>query len=182
MDKVNIYDLGAKIPDPFYIQIGEATVEVFPFPKTSRLIDVIQETLEFIITESPVISAPMKKIFLDLSVVSAFTNIEVSYDKKTAQDVYEMYDLIKASGILETIYLRCSRVDFLQNGIIETIDDIISYRRSLAGTVDTLVSEAKDDTTAFEQAEKLLTDPNQIQNVKNLLATAEKLSTPSKKE
>lgn len=175
---LTIFDFIGNQTEPTYLQVGDKTIELRR-PTTAELVDIIQGTLEAIITDQPFISAPIQDIFVDLGLVSAFTNIEVDFTGRSVAEIYAAYDALLSYDLFHEILLKADKnlIDFYLHGVHSTLDSIIQYKRSAQGILDAITAQAKADTSVMEEAEKIMTDPQQIENVKNLLDVYNKMST-----
>lgn len=175
---LTIFDFIGNQTEPTYLQVGDKTIELRR-PTTAELVDIIQGTLEAIITDQPFISAPIQDIFVDLGLVSAFTNIEVNFTGRSVAEIYAAYDALLSYDLFHEILLKADKnlTDFYLHGVHSTLDSIIQYKRSAQGILDAITAQAKADTSVMEEAEKIMTDPQQIENVKNLLDVYNKMST-----
>lgn len=181
-NNISIFDFAGNQTPTTYLQVGNNAIELLR-PSTELLVDTIQWVLDAIITEQPFINGPIKRIFIDFGLVAAFTSITVDFTEKSVSEIYAAYDALLSYDIFDEIRLKADKalVKFYLNGVEETLSSIITYKASAVGILDTITAQAQGDTAIFEEAEKIMTDPNQIQNVKNLLDTYNKMSAPPEK-
>lgn len=180
MDNITIFDLPYTYREPLYLDKGGLTVELYPCPTVKTIIDAVQWSLDMIVTEMPIVSSPVKTVFADLGLLKAFTNLEIDFTKKTADDIYAAYDAIKQSDLIEDIKAKGDKgmVNFFFNSLNQTLTSIVQYRQSVAGVIDTIVGSANQNIEIMDKAQAIMEDPKALENVKNLLLTAKELQSP----
>ena len=97
--------------------------------------------INHIIDDRPFISAPLKRIFKDFCIIKFYTNIDLDdldIVGCTPETVYEYYDIIKGSGILDYLKtnLNQEQLEFFEVTIEETLKSVVEYRNSAAGLLD----------------------------------------------
>lgn len=182
-NRTSILDFAAKESEVIYIDFDGNSVELYKTPTTSSIIDAVQWGLDIAVTDSPVVSDALRIMFGDLVLVKAFTNIDVDFSDADEAAVYRAYDAISQLDIIGEIYAKCNKkpVDFCVTSYNGTFHDIIDYRRSIAGIVDTLSSNADGVEKKMEDAMSIFTDPAQQEQVKKLIETAEAIQGPPMK-
>lgn len=168
---------------PLYLQIGDVTVEIYTNPLYKDIIEAIQWGVNLIVDDRPFTSYPMETIFLDLTKVKVFTNIAVDIPTgATENDVYMIYEAVKASGIIEEIALKvkAEKLSFLELGITKTVESILAYRNSARGIVNIMAAEADDNTKAFSEALRMYSDEGNLQEISKLMKVVETLGQPQK--
>lgn len=181
MDKIAIPVFEPAVEEaPVYKDYRGYSVEICRTTATQHLMDTIQWGLDFIVTDSPIVSAPLLTIVKDFCILQAFTNLdmkEISFLKDVNQ-IYRVYDLVVdlADEIKPLVSER--QLSFLVNGLSKMGNAIIEYRRSAAGILESLTGQAKDSTNAFNESIALLQDAEGLQNIKGLLDVMNKLDSP----
>lgn len=180
MDKTTIFSISAENLDPVYIQKGDITFTIFPRPAIQNIVDGAQWCLNGVITDAPYIGAAIKRIFVDFTIVKVFSNIEVDFTSKTPEEVYAAYDAVISRGIVDEIMSKANKnaIDFLVSAIEDTLTDIINYRRSVAGIIDSVVAEAKMNEETMKEAEDIMSDPKKIEGVKRLFELVSRTGEP----
>lgn len=164
MDKTTIFSFTAENTSPIYVQKGDITFSIFPRPAIQTIVDGAQWCLNGVITDAPYISAAVKRIFLDFTIVKVFSDIEVDFTDKAPEEVYAAYDAITSCGIVEEIMSKANKelITFLISSIENTLSDIVGYRRSVAGVIDAVAAEAKVNEATMKEAEEIMSDPQKI--------------------
>lgn len=180
MDKTTIFSFATESANPIYVQKGDVTFSIFPQPAVQTMVDGAQWCLNGVITDAPYISAAVKRIFLDFTIVKVFSDIDVNFADKTTEEVYAAYDAITSMGIIEEIMSKANKksIAFLVSSVEDTLSDIVNYRRSVAGVIDAVAAEAKVNEATMKEAEEIMSDPQKIQGVKRLLEAMDKTSQP----
>lgn len=179
-NRISIGTFKVQETSPLYVDIAGTTVEITPVPPVAKIIDAVQFALNMTITESPIISAPVKKIFCGLAEVMAFTNIDIELNTQDVNSVYNVYDVLNKAGVFSEIATKANKdsLKFLVSSFEETLDNIITYRQSAIGIVDTMATRGKEDADTMVAAAEAMMDDNNLTAVKQLLDMTDKLSTP----
>lgn len=130
MDNITIFDLPYTYRDVIYLDKGGLTIELHPAPTTTAIIDAVQWALDMTITDSPIISAPVKTMFRSLGLLKAFTNLSVDFAEKNPADIYAAYDAVLQIDILSDIIEKGDKnlVEFYINSFEGTLNNIVAYR------------------------------------------------------
>lgn len=177
MDKMNIFSLAVEAEAARYLEIGGVSIEIYPTPSTQDILEAIQWGLNLTIQGNEVVSEAIKKIFLDMSMVKAFTNLDVDISEKTVEEVYQMYDIIYRSGVVGEIESKANKlaVAFLKDGFNKTVDGIIAYQQSAAGILQSLTNQASQSTEEMEKNLAFASNPDNLEPLTKMLSVAEKL-------
>lgn len=180
MDNITIFDLPYSYREPIYLDKGGLTVELHPCPTAQSVVDAVQWALDLTITDSPIISAPVRTMFRNLGLLKAFTNFDMDFATKEPADIYAAYDAVLQSDILSDIIEKGDKkmVDFFTSSFEDTLQNIVSYRQSVAGVLDTIAGEAKMNTQAIEAATTIMQDDKALENVRELFTMANELQSP----
>lgn len=154
--KVTIADIGIPIPPARKtIQIGNAFVSVLPVAAYEDILDTMQWAINSLIDDRTYISAPLEHVITELSIIKLYTDIytplfdEISF---AAKDVFETYDILFSNDAFEKIFALIDKeqLHFYRKALSATSKSIIDYRNSMAGILERLSTQAKDDNGNME--------------------------------
>lgn len=181
MDKINLPVISEKeVAEHIYRDYRGVTVEIAPEVTTKTLMDTMQWGLDHLVTDTPIISAPLTKIISDFCLLEAFTNLNMrDIDALSAADgVYRVYDLFADLASDVGALVNQTQKDFLLNGLKELAREVMTFRNSAAGILESLTSQAKNSTDTFQQSLSVLKDAEGLENIKGLLDAIHTLETP----
>ncbi len=178
MDINTILALSAESPQEIYFQKGDVCVTITPAPSHKKLVDAAQQSLNMMITDSPVISAAVYQMALNLGIIRAFTNIPLKFADE--DETYKLYDALVYTGILAEVKDRVNpdAKNFFIVSVRDTLKDILNYKRSAAGIVDSIAASADSNIAVMNEAENILSDESKMEKVLGLLQVQQQLSSP----
>lgn len=109
-------------------------------------------------------------VYTDLEILYAYTNI--NFTDKQKEDVAKLYDLVKSSGLLDTVIINIPEQEYktIVKGILDCSSAIYQYQNSILGILDTLktdYSELDFDASAIQSK---IADPENMELLKNILS------------
>ena len=156
-----------------YYQINQSVIEINTLLPYEQIFSMIAWGINHIIDDRPFISAPLKRIFKDFCIIKFYTNIDLDdldIVGCTPETVYEYYDIIKGSGILDYLKtnLNQEQLEFFDATIEETLKSVVEYRNSAAGLLDRAQMTEADQANSIQEVLKVLDDPNELERVKKM--------------
>lgn len=180
-DKIKLSALGPVSEQAVkYYKIGDTVVTFYGSLSFEKILLMIQETINFIVDDRNFISAPLKRIISDIILAKHCTNLDFDWldsPNLSASILYENYDILWHHGVFDTIKENFDPklYSFFQETLKETLDNIIGYRNSAAGIIDTLSAQAGFNAHTIEQALNDMGDDEKMGKVKELFKMAETL-------
>lgn len=176
-NRISLSTLG-EIPaiDKKYLQVGEATIEVTPTLRYTQILDMIQWSVELLVSDKPFVSAALVKMVEDFAILNAYTNLNLGITKPfdTIDEIYAEYDRVAYFKIMENLLPKIDgeQVRFYKETLEKTLKSIVDYRNSAKGIIDTLSREAEEDSEKMEKVFSFMKDAEQQESVKNILEAA----------
>lgn len=83
-------------------------------------------------------------VFTSMEILYAYTNI--TFTEKQKEDVPKLYDMIKSSGLLETIYnnIPQEEINIITKGVFDSIKSFYDYQNSVFGVLEGVKNNYKD--------------------------------------
>jgi hypothetical protein len=175
MEKIALSNFMLEEPKTTEITINETTFIIYNDIPYEELLAHIQWAILLIVDDKGYISNPIKQTVQELVAVAAFTNIDFSKLELatiTHSELYEMYDIIKKTGILKAVYenVCTDQLKFYDETLTKTLYSITDYRNSVAGIVELLSTQ---NTEMKERFQTVLDEFQDEEKVGNILKIAE---------
>lgn len=179
-NSISILDFAAQPSEVIYLEIGGNPVELHRTPTIQSIIDAVQWGLDIAVTDAPVVSEAIRAMFGDFVLIKAFTNIDVDFTGAEEEAVYEAYQAVTQLHLIDEIVLKCDTqfVNYCRSAYSATFQDIMDYRRSAVGIVNSLSANATDIENNMEDAMSIFTDAAQQQRVKEIIEAANAVKGP----
>ena len=113
---------------------------------------------------------PMRvKMFMTLEVVYAYTNL--SFTDKMKEDPFKLYDILISTDIFTDVLKAICENDWtdIQENVWETIDNIYSYKNSLMGILENVVSDYEALNLDASEIQAKLADSENMELLKGIL-------------
>jgi len=182
-NKVKLTDFGLlDEPEVITIRIGNAEVEVRKKIPYEEVFDAIQWTVSIIMDDRPFVSAALRDVVFNFSIVKFFSNIDVDFLEKSEfsmAELYTNYDILDQYKVFDTIKDQIDerQLVFYTDTVRQTLDSIVAYRNSAQGIVDALALNAKENTQSLDDALSVFNDSSKIGEVEHLMDIVSKLGT-----
>lgn len=185
MDKIKTLDLGIfSVPEVRYEKIGEAVVTIKPELPYEEVLQMIQWCVNLIVDERPFISEPLHQIVRNMALVKFYTNLDSAdiLDNPTFElkDLFEKYDILIHHDVFNRIksFIDSKQLEFFEATLEKTMNNIVAYRNSAQGILDTLAEVAEKNDRIFNKNLTDFSDPNKIAHFEKLAEAVKKVSTP----
>lgn len=179
MDKVSISSLGAIAESEYsYIDYNGASIAVRRSAPTVDLMAAIQWGINVLVDDRPFISTPIQSIVEDFCVLKAFTNVDVEgIDFTDTLSVYAAYDVVKP--LLSKVYtfFDVTKVSFLLNGLRGATENIVKYRNSAAGILQSMTENGSDQMDKLNDMLNQLKQSENSPELKQFMEVYEKVGT-----
>ena len=113
---------------------------------------------------------PMRvKLYTTLEVVYAYTNL--TFTPKQKEDPFKLYDLLVSTGLYNNITSHICHEDLeeLEGSIWDTIKSVYSYKNSVMGILDSVVTDYNNLDLNASEIQKKLADPENLKLLKDVL-------------
>lgn len=113
---------------------------------------------------------PMRvKLYTTLETVYAYTNL--TFTPKQKEDPFKLYDLLVSTGLYDNITSHICNEDLeeLEGSIWDTIKSIYSYKNSVMGILDSVVTDYNNLDLNASEIQKKLADPENLKLLKDVL-------------
>lgn len=113
---------------------------------------------------------PMRvKLYTTLETVYAYTNL--TFTPKQKEDPFKLYDLLVSTGLYDNITSHICDEDLeeLEGSIWDTIKSIYSYKNSVMGILDSVVTDYNNLDLNASEIQKKLADPENLKLLKDVL-------------
>lgn len=185
MDKIKTIALGP-VPtfEVRYEKIGDAVITITPHIPYEKVLDMIQWCVNLIIDERPFVSEPLHQIVKDMALVKYYTNLDSAdiLDNPTFElsALFERYDILISHEIFKRIrdFIDKDQLNFFESTLEKTMQNIVNYRNSAQGILDTLAQSAKEKDNVFLQNLADFQDPEKIGEFKKLVEAVNKVKNP----
>ena len=174
MAKVPFTKFKCKInEDSVPVQIGEETVAVKQYLPIQEKLGLIGRVVEQAHEQDANYSNPVKcEVFTELEIIFTYTNI--SFTDKQKEDLPKLYDMLKSSGIIETIIqsIPTKELDILLSGIWRSVESIYTYQNSALGILDGIKNNynaADFDVEKLQEALKDISNSSLVQDIVPLI-------------
>ena len=150
--------------EPIYMTFGDVTVEIRRAIPYTEVLDMIQLTVDFAVTDQPILSGALSQMVKDFAIVKFYTNLDVSLGKETAtiEGIYNEYNTLMTFGVIDEVKSKISprQLKFFNDTVAETAQSILAYRNSIRGILDSLGDSAKTDSDQMQRAIDMLSGEN----------------------
>lgn len=187
MDKIQTLALGPLVtPEVRYEKIGEAVIMIKPILPYEDVLDMIQWCVNLIVDERPFVSEPLHQVVKNMALVKYYTNLNSAdiLDEPTfsLKELFERYDILISHEVFDRIrnFIDKKQLDFFENTLEKTMQNIVAYRNSAQGILDTLAESAELKDQIFNKNLSDLSDPKKVGQFQKLVEALEKVKTPQK--
>lgn len=173
--KVNILHFGVPpTASSGDVTIGAATLTVKSKIPYEELIEAIEWCINAIVDDRTFISAPLKAIISDISILKFYTNLDtddIAKDYFSLSDFYEWYDIIKSFNVMSSVLplIDAEQIEFFRTTMEQTLTSIVAYNNSAAGIVDKLSSQNAKTNADMQTVLSQLSDDEQLSQVRKLM-------------
>lgn len=174
MAKVSFNKLKCKLNEDIkIIEFAGEDIEVKQYLPISEKLQLIGRVIELAHDENYNYSNPVKtKVFTDLEIVYAFTNINFTEKQKEAPA--KLYDLLTSTQLLANILSAIPQEDLniIYTGVEQSVTSVYQYQNSIVGVMDNLkqsYGETEMDIQSMRDAVQSLTDSPILQKFMPLL-------------
>lgn len=179
LKKVSISNFATLRPEAVQKTINGVNFNINPVIPYEDLLSHIQWALFLITDDHGYISYPIKIMTEELIMCAAFTDLDLRRLETAglaASEMYEMYDILKVSGIIDMIkdIVDVDQQKFYHYTLDKTIDSILNYRNSVAGMVELLAAQSDELKTKLSDT---MLDFNDESKVGNLIKIADLLQS-----
>ena len=110
------------------------------------------------------------EVFFTLEVIFNYTNI--NFTDKQKEDVCDLYDRLCISGLKDKIFdcIPEEELEFIHNTLMKTVKSIYKYQNSVLGILDTIQKDYSDLSLDAENIQKELSDPENLELLKSIMA------------
>ena len=162
MAKLNFSKLGLTKNFPIKIlEWNNQKIEIKQYLSINEKLDLISRIINMSVDEHVFYNPCKIEIFENLQIILAYTNI--TFTEKQSEDILKLYDLFVTSGLLIKIKEQIpeAELDYIDNAVKNTIQEIYRYRDSAMGIMEQIVNDYKDaDLDAGKITEQLSNSEN----------------------
>lgn len=169
--KLDVKINGSDCINTYYNSKGEEIeYEVKQYLPLKEKINLVQRVINQSVDDNGFYNPMRVKLYLVLEVVYAYTNL--SFTAKQKEDPFKLYDLLVSTGIFYEIVNHIREKDWseIQENVWKTIENIYTYRNSVMGILDNVVSDYSNLNLDATEIQKKLGDPENLQLLKDVLA------------
>lgn len=161
------------------ITMGNATIEIKKCLPYEQILDMMQLAMSLALGDRPFVSMPIYEISSNLVLVKGYTNLDLSKldaAELSPKDLYETYDILINKNIISQVkdYIDAGQLKFYETTLKGTIDNLIAYRNSAVGMVDTLAANSKQNADALNQSLDMINDPDKFTEVRKIVELMDK--------
>ena len=114
---------------------------------------------------------PLKiDIYLNLQLIKYYTNI--TFTEKQLENPAKLFDSFIVSGFAEVLKRAIpeSELNYLSNGVKESVDAVYKYRNSFLGMMDIMKNDYSNLNFDASEIQQKIADPNNISLLKEVLS------------
>lgn len=178
------------LEEPTYMTFGEATIAIRRSISYVEILDMIQFVVNFAITDQPILDGALSQMLKDFALVKFYTNLDVSLGKEDAfvEGIYDEYDTLMSFGVIDEIKSKVAarQLEFFNDTVDQTLNNVMQYKNSARGILDSLASTAGEDANTIQSAINMLEGENAekiagIINAANVISGGKATSEPVQK-
>ena len=173
MAKITYTKLGLSklIPkDKEEFEFNGQKIEVIKYLPVDDKVDLIQRIVNNALsTEEKFINPCKVNVYLYVEMVLAYSNITLSDTQK--KDLNKIYDGFCGSGFMWAFRAHMSDREwgYIENSVWEILDNLIKYRNSAVGILETISTDYNDLNLDATQIQQALADPDNMGLLRNVL-------------
>lgn len=151
------------------VEWKDQKIEVKQYLPIGDKLDLISRVVNYSV-DSNVFYNPCKvKIFELIEIILVYTNINVT--DKQSEDILKLYDLFISSGFAQKIQdtIPKEEIDYIDNSIWATIQEIYRYRDSAMGIMEQIVEDYKDVNLDARKITEQLSNNENLSLIKDVV-------------
>ena len=157
-----------------YLQIGEACIEVKSKLRYSEVFSLIEIIANLVTANQNFVSSPLKEIVKTIYFLRDYTNLNMTYlteETFLSDELYDAYGLIIQTGIYDKVraLIDQKQLDFFDIQLENVIADIITYKNSAAGQIETITQNSKYTADSYDQILDSLKDVENQEAIQKVL-------------
>ena len=147
----------------------DVVVEVKQYLPVNDKLELVSSVVNTAVENGNIVNYGQLDVLFAINIIKAYTNI--NFTEKQLEDVAKLYDLLVSSGFYETVKntIPVSETDYIYSLIYRTANDIITYRNSAVGIMETLSQDYKNLEFDAEALQKKINDPESLSFLREVL-------------
>ena len=152
------------------VSFNSQKIEVKQYLPVEDKLDLISDIINSSVDENAFYNPCRINIYTVLNIIFEYTNI--NFTDKQKEDVYKLYDLFVGAGLADMIIQAIPRdeIVFIENGVMETIESIYSYRISVMGILDNISADYSNLELDASKIQSELADKENFGFLREVLA------------
>lgn len=171
MAKLAFSKLGLKVKNENkLLTFNEQNIELKTYLSIQDKLNIITNAMmmEYENNSNKFINIPMLKMFVDLEIVYAYTNL--SFTEKQKEEFIKTYDCLCSSGLLDMIYEYIpNEYDYIINNTLKSAMSAYDYNNSIYGILDSLQRDYNGLNFNAAEIQQKLADPENMDLLKQIL-------------
>ncbi len=170
MAKVGLSKLGLSVnKNVEEISWNGQIIEVKQYLPSNEKLEVCSKIINESVDDQNFYNPGRVAIFQAIETLLAYTNINVT--EKQQEDVIKFYDLLVSSGFADKIKenIPDKELNYLDEGIWETITEIYRYRDSFMGVMEQTQVSYKDLDQEISDIESKISNPDNLTLLKDVV-------------
>lgn len=147
----------------------DVVVEVKQYLPVNDKLELVSNVVNTAVENGNIVNYGQLDVLFAINIIKAYTNI--NFTEKQLEDVAKLYDLLVSSGFYEAVKntIPTTETDYIYGLIYRTANDIIAYRNSAVGIMETLSQDYKNLEFDAEALQKKINDPESLSFLKEVL-------------
>lgn len=151
------------------IEFNKQQVEIKQYLPIEAKLNLISDIINLSVDNNNFYNPCRIEIYQVTRIIMAYTNI--NFTDKQKEDIYKLYDLLVGSGLAELIIdnIPEDELDFIKNGVIETIKSIYAYHNSILGILENISKDYNNLELDASKIQQQLADKNNLALLRDVL-------------
>ena len=147
----------------------DVVVEVKQYLPVNDKLELVSSVVNTAVENGNIVNYGQLDVLFAINIIKAYTNI--NFTEKQLEDIAKLYDLLVSSGFYEAVKntIPTSETDYIYSLIYRTANDIITYRNSAVGIMETLSQDYKNLEFDAEALQKKINDPESLSFLREVL-------------
>ena len=144
-------------------------IEIKQYLPIKEKLEMISEILNMSLQDTNIIDYGKLDVLMTFGIIKNYTNI--NFTEKQVEDLYKVFDLFCGSGLYKDILREIpkSEIEYLEQRIFGTAEEIIKYRNSAVGIVEAISNDYSNLNFDAEEIRSKISDPNNLALLKDVL-------------
>jgi len=170
MAKVSFNKMALKVNSEIStITFGEFEIEIKQYLPISEKLELIGSVVNNSSEDMKFYNIGKLKVYETLEILYHYTNI--NFTDKQKEDICKLYDIVVSSGLYDEVLdaIPSSEIDFIEEAIFDTIDNIYKYQNSVMGIMDSITEDYEGLNLDATTIHKELADPQNLALLKGIM-------------